>query len=460
MTDEVNQSPESLMEGSSILEDDPLVAIHPLIRLPEKGEIIVSARTGEVAFYEAAFPAGLRFPIHPTIRLAILQARYKKTLLGGYPSNVKGWKSKFFFVSGDEWELPEDKHYNNPPRMYGDEHKIFDQIFSSIESQGCFSIPVLLDSKSFRRIFVSPRSMAFGTVGKVCPEDGASSSSSDAGESRPSRDEHIQRDSHSQDESVEFLGVIWTGLRRLGFNIKILFGFRATPKLESDAMSKRISLKKLGEKVEKLKNGGSSGGPTLAKGVVIGEKRPIDDHPSSPNEKGKAVDSPKGKETAPIPEARKKMTRPVDAGSKSTSSNLGERSSPSLGSSKKFACSRRLCSDPPWLLGAGRQGNMHPSKKGEQLQWRVKFLTSRGPSSGAIGHRRACQDKGAVENVASNYFGEGFDFCKWMLCRHHPGLNITLEDMGLDLDLLAEEDEATEGEDREKNKGDASPLPS
>ena len=27
------------------------------------------------------------------------KARYKKTNLGGYPSNVKGWKSKFFFVS-------------------------------------------------------------------------------------------------------------------------------------------------------------------------------------------------------------------------------------------------------------------------------------------------------------------------------------------------------------------------
>ena len=35
------------------------------------------------------------------------KARYKKTLLGGYPNNVKGWKSKFFFVSGTNWELLE-----------------------------------------------------------------------------------------------------------------------------------------------------------------------------------------------------------------------------------------------------------------------------------------------------------------------------------------------------------------
>ena len=42
------------------------------IRLPEENEIILSTRPGEVAFYEASFPAGLRFPIHPTIRLILI----------------------------------------------------------------------------------------------------------------------------------------------------------------------------------------------------------------------------------------------------------------------------------------------------------------------------------------------------------------------------------------------------
>ena len=87
MTDEINQSPSSPMEGSP--EASPLIAIHPLVeeknnimtleelnslretysfplgvrvRLPDEGETIVSARPGEVAFYEAAFPTGLRFP--------------------------------------------------------------------------------------------------------------------------------------------------------------------------------------------------------------------------------------------------------------------------------------------------------------------------------------------------------------------------------------------------------------
>ena len=72
---------------------------------------------------------------------------------------------------------------------------------------------------------------------------------------------------------------------------------------------------------------------------------------------------------------------------------------------------------------------------------------------------------GAVEDVVSNYFGEGFDFYKQQLHRHHPELAIDLEGMGLDHDLLAEEDEDEEGEGvneetGEKDKGDTNSPPS
>ena len=197
MADEVDQSPSSPVEGSP--EENPLIAIHPSVeektnimtieelnalretysfppevraRLPDEGETITSTRPGEVAFYEAAFPAGLRFPLHNTIRLILqfynicpaqlvpnawrsitcsmalwrvykyslslsefrnlfslncnpkpdqgwlyFKARNKKVLLGGYPSNVKGWKSKFFFVSGDEWEIPAGTSPVGAPRV-------------------------------------------------------------------------------------------------------------------------------------------------------------------------------------------------------------------------------------------------------------------------------------------------------------------------------------------------------
>ena len=69
---------------------------------------------------------------------------------------------------------------------------------------------------------------------------------------------------------------------------------------------------------------------------------------------------------------------------------------------------------------------------------------------------------GAVEDAASKYFGEGFDFCKRKLRRHHAELAIDLEGMGLDHDLIAEEDEDKEGEGvnektSEKDKGDTNP---
>ena len=69
------------------------------------------------------------------------------------------------------------------------------------------------------------------------------------------------------------------------------------------ATSKRISLKKLAQKVEESKVASSATKSTLAvKGFVIGEKRPRDEVPNIlPSEAGS-----KGKEAMPLPEARKK----------------------------------------------------------------------------------------------------------------------------------------------------------
>ena len=50
--------------------------------------------------------------------------------------------------------------------------------------------------------------MALGNQGKERTRGGATSSSGDAGESRLSRGEHIQRDNRSRDDSVEYLGTL------------------------------------------------------------------------------------------------------------------------------------------------------------------------------------------------------------------------------------------------------------
>ena len=69
----------SLEKEESIMTPDDLdrprescfIPSNVQIRLPEAGETIGYARLGEVAFYEAAFHAGLHLPIHPTIRMIL-----------------------------------------------------------------------------------------------------------------------------------------------------------------------------------------------------------------------------------------------------------------------------------------------------------------------------------------------------------------------------------------------------
>ncbi|GFS29832.1 hypothetical protein Acr_00g0008710 [Actinidia rufa] len=234
----------------------------------------------------------------------------KKTLLGGYPNNVKGWKSKFFFVTGDEWEFSkdatrEDKHCNYPPRLYGDEPKVF----------------------------VSSGSMASGTAGEEHPGGGAMSLSGDAGESCPSN-EHVRQQSPSRDDSVECLGSIRTELRKILPHIpdlpllRWLGGKRVVLQL-----SKRIIFKKLGENLEKSKNESSSRTLAPVKGVVIGEKHARESLASSPSKMGKVDDSSKGKGVDRELEGKKKVTSSSNAPTTPATalSRTGEGTSANLG---------------------------------------------------------------------------------------------------------------------------------
>lgn len=59
----------------------------------------------------------------------------------------------------------------------------------------------------------------------------------------------------------------------------------------------------------------------------------------------------------------------------------------------------------------------------------------------------------AIETATSKYFGEGFDFYKRQLHRHNLDLAIDLKGMGLNHDLLEEEEEEEElKEKQEKEK--------
>uniref|UniRef100_A0A2N9FYM5 Uncharacterized protein n=1 Tax=Fagus sylvatica TaxID=28930 RepID=A0A2N9FYM5_FAGSY len=112
-----------------------------VIRIPESDEVACSSRYGDVAFYEADFNAGVRFPMQPLMRelldhlnLAPAMGRDDLTLdellfcykpcqisaspgfwtlnmrqrglklIVGNPSSNREWKDNYVFVCGDNWE--------------------------------------------------------------------------------------------------------------------------------------------------------------------------------------------------------------------------------------------------------------------------------------------------------------------------------------------------------------------
>ncbi|GFS46080.1 hypothetical protein Acr_00g0100020 [Actinidia rufa] len=276
-----NQHSESLLSlvlilATCVKEQTLSVGVKPL---PEANETVASTCPGEVAFYEATFQAGLRLPIHPTIRRILahynicpqlapnalfnnpksnsgwlyFKARPRKTLLGGYPCNVKGWKKKFFFISRDNWEFTHrlsrdlrvlrvsrswstpDKRCNVSPIFIEIGQERFDQISSTLEQGQLYLIKGVLRSKSFLRSFgLDSKRMAYNGM------DNAKEKS--AGD--------------------------------------------ATHVVINEAISKKVDMKKFTQMAKG--RGEPMGSTSSAKGIISGEKHPRDKTPNIlPSKKGK-----------------------------------------------------------------------------------------------------------------------------------------------------------------------------
>ncbi|GFS45989.1 hypothetical protein Acr_00g0099370 [Actinidia rufa] len=323
MEDKVTRLPSSPREDPSSPESSPL-AIFPLvkremnvmtpedleqlrgscsipssiqIRLPEKGETIMFARPSEVAFYKAAFHADLRLLIHPSIRMilhfyniclaklipnawcsvicAVVLWRYHKVALSltefrnlfGLYKNPKPDSGWLYFKARPKRTMFGEYHSkrcNKLLTLLKDKHDFLDNILSLVEGGNLYSVTVVLGSKTFCKSFgLLSKPMAFAEGGN--------------------------------NEDVPANGM--------------------TPVASDKAMSKRIGLKKLAQKVDESKSESSTINPTLAKGVVIGEKCSREDSITSPSKKGKIVESLKGKEVVPSPEAKKKVAKPRDTAS-------------------------------------------------------------------------------------------------------------------------------------------------
>ncbi|GFY87971.1 hypothetical protein Acr_05g0016100 [Actinidia rufa] len=225
------------------------------------------------------------------------KARPEKNLLRGSPSNVKGWKKRFFFASGDEWEFPSGmaagdstprvprswgtpgKSCNKLPALSEVDAKRTETIFGKIDPGGYFEVSKVLGSRTFKKHF------ALGCTA-LSSSGGDNTTSGDDGEFGTCED------------SVKYLGVIRrdiegairralpgipdkTLLRWLGGKVKDSFMNLLSGKSGSslDSGSDSISdselppeLRSDGKaKAEKAMKATTAKPPT--KGVVIREKR-------------------------------------------------------------------------------------------------------------------------------------------------------------------------------------------
>ncbi|GFZ18347.1 hypothetical protein Acr_27g0000860 [Actinidia rufa] len=192
--------------------------------------------------------------------------------------------------------------------------------------------------------------------------------------------------------------------------------------LRSDAMSKRLSLKNLTQNLEESKGGSSVKKSTLAKGwslarSIIGESlmpRPVTKPPSKEaNKVTSAAAVEEGTSANPVATLGPKVTM------------------------------LRSSSTVEKLLKAV----IPPFDKEEVDKLELDRVVSK--LFHILGQ--------AVEAAASKYFGKRVDFCKRQIARHHPNLGFNLEGMGIDHDLLNEEEE-TEEKEENREEGDTSPF--
>ncbi|GFZ01864.1 hypothetical protein Acr_15g0004730 [Actinidia rufa] len=193
------------------------------------------------------------------------KARPKRTLLGGYPSNVKEWKKKFFFISRDNWEFARWR-CNVSSVLIENEHERFDQISSTLEQGQFYAIKTSFARNLFSRVL----SLASG---KWCP----------MARTMPRRNLRATR----------------LTLRSMRLKLKLggLIGLTAAPRIEIECS---LSWQRPGEPKKGVT-------PIGENEVQIGVKRAREEMLDiSPSKKGKQAADAKNKGSMPPPDDKKK----------------------------------------------------------------------------------------------------------------------------------------------------------
>ncbi|GFY95452.1 hypothetical protein Acr_10g0008370 [Actinidia rufa] len=536
--DEMSQSPSSppnspKMDTSSLTKEGNVMTQAELdklgytysfpsgirLRIPGDGETILSARQGEVAFYEAAFLTGLRLPLHPTIREILIhykicpaqlspnawrsvicslviwrhfkrhmscdefrclyslsplpdsgwyyfKARPEKNLLRGSPSNVKGWKTRFFFASGDEWEFPSGtaasdtirvprswgtpgKSCNKLPTLSEVDVKRTETVLGKIEPRGYFEVSKVLGSRTFQKHFAA----------------GCTALSTSGGDNTASGEEAMSAGGKAKAEKATKTakpptkGVVIREKRTRGGDLLIEIGEQDSSKGKETVpppppkrfkSNRAISARGRAAEAGTSSPGGNMGSESMSDASV----------------------------------ARRLLTGVIPASDKKEVDQLSEnelvaKSFHALGQVVVFASSLALRSqehlhDMDFHMARADSAELElvkaqnralkaenklaelneerskPGNEVDDLKATVAELTNKLAKANELAiedFKASGQFQAAVTDSTASYFSEGFEFCKRQLIHQFPNLGVDVANMAMDPSFAEEEEAVKEGED-------------
>ncbi|GFY91229.1 hypothetical protein Acr_07g0014250 [Actinidia rufa] len=352
----------------------------------------------------------------PDLGWYYFKARPEKNLLRGSPSNVKGWKKRFFFASGDEWEFPSGmaaddstprvprswrmpvKSCNKLPALSEVDAKRTETIFGKIEPGGYFEVSKVLGSRTFKKHFAL----------------GCTVLSSSGGDNTTSGD---------------------------------------------DAMSARVGAPVLGEKIggkakaEKAVKATTAKPPIKGVGRSIARGRAVEAGTSSP---GGGIGSESMMSDASV--ARRLLTGVIPTSDKKEVDQLSENDLvakifPRLGSNSTelelVKAQKRAVKAENQLAELSEEGSK-PGTEVDDLKATVAELTNKLAKANELAiedFKASGEFKAAVTDSAATYFSEGFEFCKRQLLHQFPNLGVDVANMAMDPSFAEEEEAMKEGED-------------
>ncbi|GFY80998.1 hypothetical protein Acr_01g0008070 [Actinidia rufa] len=367
-----------------------------------------------------------------------------KNLFRGSPSNVKGWKTRFFFASGDEWEFPSGtaaSEYSASSQILGNARSVVPNNF-------------LLFATYYRL-----SDMRFS--GKSCNKRCRTLSEVDA-----KRTEEVLREDRARrllrgvegpgfaDLQETFCDLVarrslpaaeTTRPRGIGRAIR-----RAFPGVPDETLLRwlggklcRLELvpppwvKKQGVRLRprRLTNATKAKPPT--KGVVIREKRTREGVPVI--ETGEP-ESSKGKEAAPLlpPKKFKSIRGAINA--RRRAAEAGTSSLVVMFASSLALRSQEHLHDIDFHMARADSAELDeerskPGTEVDDLKATVAELTNKLAKAKelAIEDFKALGEfKAAVTDSAATYFSDGFEFCKRQLLHQYPNLGVNVANMAMD----------------------------